>query len=133
MINKTDLAPLVGADLAVMERDARRMRGDGPFVFAQVTNDVGVETVVDYVLRGWKAAISTRLRRLRRRNPQLPKAKLEAGNSRLATGDWRRLQFEPPHVDSEFPHLVIEDALGGAEETRGACAAAARALERILE
>ena len=56
VINKTDLAPLVGADLAVMERDARRMRGDGPFVFAQVTNDVGVETVVDYVLRGWKAA-----------------------------------------------------------------------------
>jgi urease accessory protein len=56
VINKTDLALLVGADLAVMERDARRMRGDGPFVFAQVTNDVGVETVVDYVLRGWKAA-----------------------------------------------------------------------------
>ena len=37
VINKTDLAPLVGADLGVMERDARRMRGDGPFLFAQVT------------------------------------------------------------------------------------------------
>ena len=39
IINKTDLAPLVGADLGVMERDARRMRGDGPFLFTQVTND----------------------------------------------------------------------------------------------
>lgn len=36
MINKTDLAPAVGADLAVMERDALRMRDGGPFVFAQV-------------------------------------------------------------------------------------------------
>ena len=36
MINKTDLAPAVGADLAVMERDALRMREGGPFVFAQV-------------------------------------------------------------------------------------------------
>ena len=61
VINKTDLAPLVGADLAVMERDARRMRGDGPFVFAQVTNDVGVETVVDYVVRGWKAATTVNM------------------------------------------------------------------------
>ena len=42
VINKTDLAPLVGADLGVMARDARTMRGDGPFLFAQVTNDVGV-------------------------------------------------------------------------------------------
>lgn len=36
MINKTDLAPAVGADLAVMERDALRMRDGGPLVFAQV-------------------------------------------------------------------------------------------------
>lgn len=36
MINKTDLAPAVGADLSVMERDALRMRDGGPFVFAQV-------------------------------------------------------------------------------------------------
>src|SRR3954470_1938211 len=39
---KTDLAPLVGASLEVMERDARRMRGAGPTVFAQVTAGVGV-------------------------------------------------------------------------------------------
>ena len=50
VINKTDLAPLVRADLAVMERDAKKMRGDGPFLFAQVLNDVGVDIVVEHVL-----------------------------------------------------------------------------------
>jgi urease accessory protein len=59
VINKTDLAPLVGADLAVMDRDARKMRGDGPFVFAQVTNGVGVDAVVDHVLRGWTLATTS--------------------------------------------------------------------------
>lgn len=39
VINKTDLAPAVGADLKVMERDALRMRDGGPFVFAQVCDD----------------------------------------------------------------------------------------------
>ena len=50
IINKTDLAPHVGADLAVMERDARKMRGDGPTVFAQVTRGVGVHEIADHVL-----------------------------------------------------------------------------------
>jgi urease accessory protein len=50
VINKTDLAPLVGADLGVMDRDARRMRGDGPFVFAQVLHGVGVPEIGDRVL-----------------------------------------------------------------------------------
>src|SRR3954462_3851763 len=36
VINKTDLAEIVGADLGVMDRDAKKMRGDGPIVFAQV-------------------------------------------------------------------------------------------------
>ena len=54
VINKTDLAPLVGADLQVMARDARRMRGEGPFLFTQVTNGVGVDEVVDDLLRAWK-------------------------------------------------------------------------------
>jgi len=54
IINKTDLAPLVGADLGVMERDARRMRGGGPFPFTQVKNDVGVEEVVSLVTGAWK-------------------------------------------------------------------------------
>jgi urease accessory protein len=54
--NKTDLASLVGADLGVMERDARRMRGDGPFLFSQVVNGVGVEAIASAVLSGWRAS-----------------------------------------------------------------------------
>jgi len=50
VINKTDLAPLVGADLTVMDRDARRMRGDGPIVFAQVTNGIGVSEIARRLL-----------------------------------------------------------------------------------
>ena len=50
VINKTDLAPHVGADLAVMDRDARKMRGDGPTVFAQVTHGVGVDAIVAHVV-----------------------------------------------------------------------------------
>jgi urease accessory protein len=51
VINKTDLAPHVGADLGVMDRDARKMRGAGPTVFAQVTQGVGVEEIARHVLR----------------------------------------------------------------------------------
>ncbi len=56
VINKTDLAGAVGADLAVMERDAKKMRGDGPFVFAQVIHGIGVEAVVAEVLHAWRHA-----------------------------------------------------------------------------
>lgn len=54
VINKTDLAQAVGADLKVMERDTRKMRGDGPFVFAQVRNGVGVEEIVSHVIHAWQ-------------------------------------------------------------------------------
>ncbi len=64
VINKTDLAPLVGADLEVMARDSRRMRGSGPFLFAQVTNGVGVREIADVVLEGWKAARDQTSRRV---------------------------------------------------------------------
>ena len=53
VINKIDLAPLVGADLGVMERDARRMRGDGPFIFTQVTAGVGVPQIAAQILDAW--------------------------------------------------------------------------------
>jgi urease accessory protein len=56
VINKTDLAVAVGADLKVMERDARQMRGRGPFVFAQVKNGVGVAEIVAHVLQVLKRA-----------------------------------------------------------------------------
>jgi urease accessory protein len=56
VVNKTDLAPHVGADLSVMARDARRMRGAGPTVFAQVTNRVGVDDIAAHVLGAWRRA-----------------------------------------------------------------------------
>lgn len=56
VINKTDLAEAVGADLGVMDRDSRRMRGDGPFVFAQVRNGEGVAEITGHVLGAWRAA-----------------------------------------------------------------------------
>jgi urease accessory protein len=55
VINKTDLAALVGADLGGMDRDARAMRGSGPFRFAQVTNGIGVREVADHLLASWRA------------------------------------------------------------------------------
>jgi urease accessory protein len=56
VINKTDLAQAVGADLKVMERDTRKMRGDGPFVFAQVKNGVGIDEIVGHVLHAYNHA-----------------------------------------------------------------------------
>ena len=49
VINKVDLAPYVGADLGVMERDARRMRGDRPFVFTNLKTGDGVGTIVQWI------------------------------------------------------------------------------------
>ena len=51
VINKTDLAPLVGASLEVMERDARRMRGERPFVFTNVRAGDGSDDVARFVER----------------------------------------------------------------------------------
>jgi urease accessory protein len=50
IINKVDLAPLVGADLAVMDRDARRMRGDRPFVFTNLKVGEGLATITQFIL-----------------------------------------------------------------------------------
>ncbi|MBT6893057.1 MAG: urease accessory protein UreG, partial [Gammaproteobacteria bacterium] len=50
IINKTDLAPLVGADLDVMERDSRKMRGDKPFLFTNLKSLDGVSEVVKFVV-----------------------------------------------------------------------------------
>ena len=49
VINKIDLAPYVGADLQVMERDARRMRGSRPFVFTNLLAGTGLDVVVAWV------------------------------------------------------------------------------------
>ena len=59
IINKTDLAPLVGADLGVMERDARKMRGTGPFLFTQVTHGIGIPEIVRHILAARAAAVKS--------------------------------------------------------------------------
>lgn len=50
VINKIDLAPLVGADLDVMDRDAKKMRGARPFVFANMKTGLGLQAIVDFIV-----------------------------------------------------------------------------------
>jgi len=50
VINKIDLAPFVGADLGVMDRDAKRMRGDRPFVFTNLKKGDGLSTIVEFII-----------------------------------------------------------------------------------
>ncbi|PQZ89077.1 urease accessory protein UreG [Arthrobacter sp. MYb227] len=49
IINKTDLAPYVGADLSIMERDSKEFRGDRPFCFTNLKTDDGLDTVIEWL------------------------------------------------------------------------------------
>jgi urease accessory protein len=51
VINKIDLAPLVGANLDVMDRDARRMRGARPFLFSNLKENKGVDDIAAFIVR----------------------------------------------------------------------------------
>lgn len=51
IINKIDLAPMVGASLEVMDRDARKMRGDRPFVFTNLKSGQGLTAVIEFIER----------------------------------------------------------------------------------
>ena len=51
VINKIDLAPLVGADLSVMDRDSRRMRGQRPFIFTNLKENKGVAKIAEFILQ----------------------------------------------------------------------------------
>lgn len=51
IINKIDLAPYVGASLEVMDRDAKKMRGDRPFVFTNIRAGVGVNVIKDFIIK----------------------------------------------------------------------------------
>src|SRR5476649_1186352 len=59
IINKIDLAPMVGASLEVMERDSRKMRGERPFVFTNLKTGQGLDTIVRFIVeRGMLRALS---------------------------------------------------------------------------
>jgi urease accessory protein len=60
VVNKVDLAQAVGASIDIMRRDAKLMRGDGPVVFAEVKNDVGVGEIIAYVEVAYRAATDRR-------------------------------------------------------------------------
>lgn len=49
VINKIDLAPLVGASLEVMDRDAKKMRGERPFVFSNQKTGIGLDTIITFI------------------------------------------------------------------------------------
>jgi urease accessory protein len=51
VINKTDLAPHVGASLEVTDRVAKKMRGERPFVFTSIRHSEGLQAVVDFIIR----------------------------------------------------------------------------------
>jgi urease accessory protein len=51
VVNKIDLAPLVGADLGIMEEDTKRMRQGRPYVFANIRGGIGVDVVADFIER----------------------------------------------------------------------------------
>jgi urease accessory protein len=51
VINKIDLAPYVGADLGVMERDTLKMRGEKPFVFSNLKTQVGLNEIVEFIVK----------------------------------------------------------------------------------
>ena len=59
IINKIDLAPHVGASLEVMDRDAKKMRGDRPFVFTNLKTGQGLSDVIDFIIKqGMLRAVS---------------------------------------------------------------------------
>ena len=57
VINKTDIAELIGADLDVMARDSKKMRGDGPFVFTQARDGVGLEAVIAFIKAAYQKQV----------------------------------------------------------------------------
>jgi urease accessory protein len=60
VINKIDLAPYVGASLEVMERDSRKVRGDRPFVFTNLREDIGLDFILDWIEKRLAQPIESR-------------------------------------------------------------------------
>jgi len=61
VINKTDLAQAVGADLVLMQNQANQMRQGGPVVMAQVKHNVNVDKIAQHILQAWKETTSPKV------------------------------------------------------------------------
>jgi len=59
VINKIDIAHLVNADLGVMERDSKKMRGDGPFVFARALDGYNLDVIIDHIKEAKTKALAS--------------------------------------------------------------------------
>lgn len=57
VINKIDIAEMVGADLNVMDRDSKKMRGDGPFIFTKVTKGHGLPEIIQHIEKAKEKAL----------------------------------------------------------------------------
>jgi len=57
VVNKTDLADLVGSSLEIMRRDAKLMRNNGPVIFAQVKHNVGVADIVEHIIAAYRKRV----------------------------------------------------------------------------
>jgi len=66
IINKVELAQAVGASLEVMARDAKKQREAGPFVMAQVKNNVGVPEIADHIVTAWAAATGGKVKQAKK-------------------------------------------------------------------
>ncbi len=62
VINKIDLAELIGADLSVMERDSKKMRGEGPFIFARAKDSFGLEAIIEHIIEARNKALENRFK-----------------------------------------------------------------------
>ncbi len=58
VINKTDLADMVGASLEIMQRDSQRMRPDRPFVFTRIKRAEGLDAIIEFIIKEGMLAIS---------------------------------------------------------------------------
>jgi urease accessory protein len=90
VINKTDLAPFVGADLGIMDRDARLVRGNGPFLFTDCRASQGIEAVIEHLERARDAARRGDGQRALRRDPGVSHGHVHATPGGRAHADDQR-------------------------------------------
>jgi urease accessory protein len=99
VINKIDLAPYVGASLEVMDRDARKMRGTRPFIFSNLRQEVGLDTLLAWIKDVVDQPLANRRDLIDAHTAYVPRTH-EHGHSHAHSHD-----HEHPHsVSHDHPH-----------------------------